>query len=182
MTDILDAKDYFKKLKQAEAYCQGDVELAKKLLSGDFKDSLVFKGRFKDVDDKIYGLFIVVINKLFFKILTADAIVSGMASIYRHKPLEEWEVFLSKLEKEKSEAEFDKDLSEQLKNTMRRLLEITGVESIVFMAENNNITELTDQFRSITSDVLAMNNIQLMIDFDYTTSIEISDKTGLSPE
>jgi hypothetical protein len=29
--------------------------LPKKLLAGDFKDTLVFKGRFKDIDDEIYA-------------------------------------------------------------------------------------------------------------------------------
>jgi hypothetical protein len=63
MAGIEEAKEYFKRLKQAETHCGGDVELAKKLLAGDYRDAIVFKGRFKDMDDEIYGLFIVIVSR-----------------------------------------------------------------------------------------------------------------------
>ena len=181
MTDIHEAKIYFKKLKQAEEYCNGDVELAKKLLAGEFKDTIVFKGRFKDIDDKVYGLFVVIINKVFSSIIGSDSIISHFASIYRHKPLDYWGAFLNRLSKEKEEADYDQTVSEQINNSLKRFLEITGVNNIIFMAESNDIANLTDQFRSIIQEVIKFDDIQILMDFEHTTSIEVYEKTGAAP-
>jgi hypothetical protein len=181
MAGIEEAKEYFKRLKQAETHCGGDVELAKKLLAGDYRDAIVFKGRFKDMDDEIYGLFIVIVSRVFSSIIETRSIISQLASIYRHRPIEHWHTFISRLEKEKEEAEFDPVLSDQINNALKRFLEVEGVSLLIFLAEGNDIAHLTDQFRNIIQSILKKQDIQIVVDFEQASSMDIHEKTGLSP-
>jgi len=182
MKEIDGAKEYFKKLRLAEKFCDGDTELAKKLLTGEYKDIIVVKGRFKEQEDALYGLFIVIINKYFNSVIATYGIASHLASIYQHKPLEQWDAFYSGLAKELEVAEFDPGISSKITNGLRRFIEIHGTSDVIAWVEKNRIAEITEQFQHYLSEISDYADIQVMIDFEQTTSMKIYDTLKIEPQ
>ena len=92
--------EYFDKLKLAEDFCKGDMDQAKKLLSGELQDIIVVKARFKREDDSYYGLFMLFIDKSTLKIVKSFSIATNIASVFLIKPFVTWKEFALKMQKE----------------------------------------------------------------------------------
>jgi hypothetical protein len=176
MKDTDQAKEYFKKLRLAEKYCGGDTEVAKKILQGEYHDVVVIKARFKDPDEKFYGLFVMFINKLVPNIMLTNSIVSNYASTYQTKPMEYWVTFNEIIEREKAIADFDSEFTVQMNNALKRFLEIRGIKQMVHMVEHNQIKEITDTYVEVVNNVLKVSDSDVLVDFESTTSIILHEK------
>ncbi len=168
------ARVYFDKLKMAETFCDGDVEMARKILKGEVNDVIVLKGRFKDEDDEVYGLFMTFLGKLNKRVVVSYAVVSGVASLYLHKPFTDWKMFYDKLQKELTNPDVDKELSETFVGVLQKLEQLNFFPSIFDWVEENDIQNMTDKFRVVTSKVIN-KNVNLVIDYEYITSITLYD-------
>jgi len=182
MKDVDGAKEYFKRLKLAEKFCNGDSEIAKQMLNGDFHDMIAVKARFKNHDGEYYGQLLLFINRLTNSITRNYSIISQYASIYQNKPLNHWEIFLDNLEREIEHAEFDEDKTNQINNGIKRFMEITGIKSLIKWIDENDIIEITEKFKEIIDQILDVDDIDIMVDFEGTTSIQLHDKIKLSPD
>ena len=109
-------KEYFEKLKLAEKFTRGDIEKARQMLRGEFQDVIVIKGRFKDEDEKIFGLFQIFFSIIKYYLIECRCIVSDYASVYNNKPFDNWKIFLSKLEREITDTEHHTDKMNALKD------------------------------------------------------------------
>ncbi len=181
MEELENARIYFKKLKLAEEFCNGDTETAKQMLQGTLQDVLIIKGRFKNSENTRYGLLMVILNKIAESITGTYCIVAGYASVYQNKPLTPWKLFLDGIEKEMGEIEYDEDISTQYNNALKRFLELKKVDQLIEWIEENAIRELTDIFIEITNSVFQTDDMEVVIDFEPATSIEVYDTLGIRP-
>ncbi len=181
MEDLDNARYYFKKLKLAEELCNGDTETAKRLLQGEFHDVLIIKGRFKDSESTRYGLFLVVLSKLTVSILGNYSIISEYASVYQTTPLAPWRTFLDAIQREKGEIEYDEEMSSQFNNALKRFLEIKKIDQIIRWIDANAIRELTDTFTTICNDLFQIDDIEVVIDFEPGTSVDVFESLGIRP-
>lgn len=181
MEELDNARNYFKKLKMAEELCNGDTEIAKQILQGTMQDVLIVKGRFKNSESTRYGLFMVVLNKIAGAITGIYSISAEYASVYQNKPLTPWKLFLDGIEKEMGEIEYDEEMSSQYNNALKRLLELKKINTIIEWIESNAIMELTDTFTEITNSVFQTDDMEVMIDFEPATSLEIYEVLGVRP-
>ncbi len=181
MEELENARNYFKKLKLAEELCNGDTEIAKQVLQGALHDGLIIKGRFKNAGGDKYGLFMVVINRIAESINGIYSIVADYASVYQNKPLTHWKTFLDGIEKEMGEIDYDEEMSSRYSNAMKRFLELKKTPKLIEWIDENAILELTDTFTDITNTVFQSDDMEVMIDFESTTSIEIFEVLGIRP-
>ncbi len=181
MSDTSGAKEYFEKLKIAEKFCDGDTVLAKKLLTGEYQDTGIIKARFNDPDKDIFGLIIVFINRITFSLLSHLCIVTPSMSVNLVKPFDEWYSFYSRMIKEKESGVFDTERTNLLRDALRDKLDKRQINSLFNMIEDNEIQLLTEIFTTITSEALSVPEINLVLDYEYTTSMILNEKLGLRP-
>jgi len=181
MSETDGAKEYFDKLKIAEKFCGGDTALAKKLLSGEFQDTGVIKGRFNEKEKEFSGLFLLFINRITFSLLAQTCLVTPSMSVNLIKPFDDWYSFYSRLVKEKESGAFDTDRTNTLRDSIRAELDKKSVNSLFNMMEDNEIQLITDKFVSIICKALETEEINVLLDFEYTTSIMLNEKLGLKP-
>ncbi len=175
------AREYFEKLKIVERFCSGDIETAKRILKGEFADIIVLKGRFRDGLEENFGLFIVCISRITRDVVAARTVISGTASVFHHKPFDNWKVFFSKLEKEIDEADVYVDKIEIMDGVLRRLPELKFFINIFEWIESNDIMNLTDRFQKIVNNVLQIEDAHVVLDFENITSIVLYEEKGIKP-
>src|SRR4030042_2735732 len=152
------ARQYFEKLKIVEKFCSGDIETAKRILKGEFTDIIVIKGRFKDGLEENFGLFLVFISRITRAVVASRSVISHTASVFHHKPFDNWKNFFSKLEREISEADVDTEKMEVLDNVLERLNELKFFTSVFEWVENNDIMNLTNRFQKVVNNVLQIED------------------------
>ncbi len=172
------AKEYFEKLKIAEKFCEGDVSLAKKMLSGEFQDLIAIKGRFKNDDENIFGLFLVFISHLSNQLIQHHTIVSQFSSVFQHKPFDNWLPFLHSLEKELESTEYDEEKTQILHNLLNRFIFDDQILIIKKWIDDNDIMAITSYFEDIISHVPDIYNAKVVLDFEHTTSMILHDELG----
>ena len=181
MEEVDGAREYFKRLKIVEDFCNGDVETAKKIMRRELSDAIIIKGRLKNDDNSMYGLYWVAINKISAAVSAVGGLIAPFASVHRHNPLLQWKEFFDQIEREKGEIAYKEDLTVQLNNALKRFVEVKGVKTIITWVEENQIKELTDTFHKIISDVLKMDDLETLIDFESITSLDLFEETGIKP-
>ncbi len=174
-------RDYFRKLKIIEHFCDNDPDIALQVMRGALKDLVVIKGRFKDKEGTIYGLFIVFISTILKKVLAQYATVSMDASVYKHKPYEMWKHFLEAISKENREAQLETAKKNTLEKVLGRIHELKMFTTIFQLIESNDILTLTNDFNLVLNNSLGADDIQTVIDFEYTTSINVYEEKALAP-
>ena len=172
--------EYFKKLKLATDLCSGNVDMAKKLLSGEFKDSLAIKGRFKDEGDSSFGLFLIIINQLSVSRLYNSAIVADYASVFDTKPFVDWKTFLAKISKELEYDNYNKNLTNNLSALANKNVNQKNIKKIFDLVRVNDILQLTTFFEKIVGKSINKDTVNVTVDFEQISSIEIGEKLGIS--
>ena len=175
------AREYFNKLKIAERFCGGNIETAKKVLKGEFTDIIALKGRFKDEEEEFFGLLLVFVSRITRKVIDSRSVISHTASVFHHKPFDNWKIFFNKLEKELSEAEVDRERIEVLNGVLSRLHELKVFDNFFEWVSNNDIMNLTDRFQKILNNVLKVDDCHAVLDFENLTSIVLYEEKGIKP-
>lgn len=175
------AREYFEKLKIVEKFCSGDIETAKKILKGEYTDIIVLKGRFKDGEEENFGLFLLFISRITRSVVASRSVISRTASVFHHKPFDKWKIFLSKLEKEISEAEVDSGKMQILDGVLERLNELRFFNNIYEWVDGNDIMNLTDKFQKIVNNVLDIEDSHVVLDFENITSLMLYEEKGIKP-
>jgi hypothetical protein len=175
------AREYFEKLKIVEKFCSGDTETAKKILKGEYTDIIVLKGRFKDGQEENFGLFIVFVSRITRALVASRSVISHTASVFHHKPFDTWKLFLSKMEKEISEAEIDNGKMQILDGVLERLDELKFFNNIYEWVDSNDIMNLTDKFQRIVNNVLDIEDSHVVLDFENITSLMLYEEKGIKP-
>ncbi|MCP4137268.1 MAG: hypothetical protein GY754_40235 [bacterium] len=167
------ARDYFEKLKIIEKFCGGDVEMAKMVLKGEYQDIIAIKGRFKDMDDGFFGLFLIFISKITKTVVRNFVIVSNSASLYLYKPFDNWRIFIDKLNKELNDKVSDTEKTEALMEYLDSLERVPFFINIFDWVEDNDIKNMTEQFQEVIGQIVALDDTEVLLDFETTTSLSL---------
>ena len=179
MSEFDRAKEYFKKLKIIEEFVDGNTEVAKKILDGTIKDIIVIKGRFKNSDDTRFGLFMIYINKLHLNVLKTVNVISELPSLYRYKPLVGVFDFQRIIDSELKLDSHCEDKTQFFSNVMERFLSSKNIEDIIAWIEGNLIIEITNFFTQVIEDMLSLEGLSLLIDFENISSVQFFEKSGI---
>jgi hypothetical protein len=163
-------KEYFEKLKLAEEFCNGDVEKAKKMLNGEFRDIIIIKGRFEDDGESIYGFFYSFLSAVSYMPILNDIKITDYTSVMTNKPFNEWKLFLERFERPDLQRDIDPGDMARMNYRMKLSLDITTAVSIIQWVESNSITEITERFSEILTEIME-KPIKVDLDFEKTTSL-----------
>ena len=174
-------KDFFKNFNLAEAFCNGDKEKAKKLLNGQFHDIIVIKGRFDSDDDEIYGFFLIFISRIFYSVVLNYTVFTNYTNALMNKPINDWKSFYNKISKVMQEKDRDLIKDKDLNQIIRKIISMKAVIGIIEDIDNNSIQTITNKFKEIFSNALLKDGIDVDLDYEDITSLDLNDKWGLKP-
>jgi hypothetical protein len=165
----------------AEKYCNGNTEKAKKLLSGDFDDIIIIKGRFSDKGEDAFGLFLLFISRIFYRVVVNFFILTNYTVALQSKPVLDWKTFHNKIEKETQDPEYDMELNDRINDRLKELLTIKEILPLLEWLDNNMIQEVTGKFEALIENTIGKEKIEVDLDFEYTTSFVLYDKWNIKP-
>ena len=174
-------RDFFKFFNLAEEFCNGDKEKAKKLLNGQFHDIITIKGRFDSDDDEIYGFFLIFISRIFYSVVLNYTVFTNYTNALMNKPINEWKSFYNKLSKEMQDKDHDLAKDKELNQLIRKIINMKTTIGIIEDIENNSIQTITNKFKEIFSSALQKDGIDVDLDYEDITSLDLHDKWGFRP-
>ncbi len=172
---------FFKKLQMAEKYCNGNTETAKKLLSGEFDDIIIIKGRFSDEGEEVFGLFLLFISRVYYRVIVSFFIFTNYTFALQSKPVYDWKTFLNKIEKEMQNPEFGMKLNDRGNTRLKELLTIKEILPMIEWIDNNKFQEITGRFEMLLEKAIKKEKIEVDLDFESTTSFVLYDKWKIKP-
>jgi hypothetical protein len=174
------SKEYFDKFKIVERFCGGDVDMAKSILKGELNDVIVFKGRFKNGDETLFGLFMVLVHETSSSVIDAYSVVSGSSSVFRHKPYDDWRTFISRIKKEGSDMGED-ERTNNFTVLLKRIHELKLFSTFFEGVRKNDIAGITENFKKIVGKFLSDDSVSIVIDFEESTTLILHEELGITP-
>jgi hypothetical protein len=168
------AQEYFDRLKLAEVITKGDVDKAKKLLSGDYQNIYVIKGRFAD-QEKLYGVFLLFICEIENRLVRNITMAGSAPSLYENSPTNEWPAFLKQIERNRGQSFVDDELTGKLSQAFAKVLNEKSIPNVANAVNQNSISKITKSFKKILEKVIGSAGITCIIDYEKTTSLVLSD-------
>ncbi len=153
-------KDEDSKFKVALEIANGDVEVAKKLVSCEIKDIAIIKGNFIEKGLQMYGLYIFYIdlkNRLVDRIFTSIAFNASYASV---SPFLNWQEFESKLIELEWSGNNMSAQSTELKKNINSYLNYEYMDKFEAAIKSNEEAKLKDLMFEIISKSLQINTFQ----------------------
>ncbi len=172
---------FLKKLQMAEKFCNGNTEKAKKLLNGEFDDILIIKGRLSDEEEEVFGLFLLFISRVFYRVVVNFFILTNYTVALQCKPALDWKTFLNRIEKETQNPEFDLKLNQKVNDRLKELLTIKEIFPLLEWMENNKIREIKEKFELLLEKAVRKQKIEVDLEFEDTTSFVLYDKWKIKP-
>ncbi len=171
---------FFKKIAMAEKFCNGNMEKAKRLVSGDFNDILIIKGRFNDAGESFYGFFQSFYSKIFYSLTINHVALTNYTVASQNKPINDWYSFYTRIDKVMKEADYDRKKGIELNSKMKEIFDIKTVIGIIEFASINDITSLTNSFTDYVSRVMG-TPVEVDLDYEDTNSLMLNEKWGYLP-
>lgn len=175
------SKYFFENFNLAEAFCNGDKEKAKKLLNGQFHDIIVIKGRFDSDDEEIYGFFLIFISRIFYSVVLNYTVFTNYTNALMNKPINDWKSFYNKISKVMQEEEHDLIKDKELNQVIRKIISMKTAIGIIEDINNNSIQTITNKFKEIFSKALLKDGIDVDLDYEDTSSLDLNKKWGFKP-
>jgi hypothetical protein len=172
---------FLKKLQMAEKFCNGNTEKAKKLLNGEFDDIVIIKGRFSDEEEEVFGLFLLFVSRIYYKVVVNFFILTNYTVALQSKPVLDWKTFHHKIEKEMHNPEFDMELNDKSNNRLKELLTIQEILPMLEWIDTNMIQEIKGRFEVLLEEAVRKEKIEVDLDFEDTTSFVLYDKWNIKP-
>jgi len=173
-------KEYFEKLKMAEEFANGDINLAKQILNGTFNDIIILKGRFKNKEETSFGLFEIFLNKINLSFIKSYELISSVSSVYRHKPFDSWLLFHKNIEKESENITIDLEKTILLNQLTKRFLFEETIKTIIEQIEKNEVQKITNTIEQIIDKIPGIGKLNSIIDYEEITSIVLHEKLKIN--
>ncbi len=169
-TSISQFKDQENKFNLALELANGDLEKAKKLISGEIKDIAVLKGNFIEKSLKMYGLYIFYVdlnNRLVDRIFTAIAFNPLYENV---SPYMNWQDFEKKLIELEWNGNNMSSQSRELKSNISSYINYEYMDKFIEAVKNNEPAILKNIMFEVISKSLQINT------FKNEISLELINK------
>ena len=183
MTENLDSavnslSEHTRKLEIATHYTYGDMEKAKQMIAGTYKDIFAIKGRFSS--SSLYGAFMLFFNVPYTMINSIYLILSHSFTVNDLKTNTDWKIFEKGIAQLKADGEADDVLGNQLKD------EIMSGFTVQFSADLKKLFDMDDEiavnrtFQKFIQDRMGLQNVDMSIDYEQITSVDMEMNSSSS--
>ncbi len=173
-------QDQTSKINIALYYCGGDMERAKQMAAGSYKDMYAIKARF--VSSSLNGGFIIFFNSIYNKFVSS--LVAVMPS-YINKTLEtsvDWRIFEKDIAEVLSGNERDDHLGSLLKNRIYDSFNFTFAIELSRLLESKNTIAIERVFQKLIQFILNLQRIDIKVDYQQISSLDMELLSTSSPK
>ncbi len=160
-----------KLINTALKYTGGDVDKARLMVSGQYDDAAVIKGRLAIEPLDTYGMFYIFLNQVSRYLMNVNSVLSGKSTLYERAPIfNNWKNFYR--ESGKTVQQQDESIigSYEFTNHLANSLEGYNIFEYV---EEDNLDDISEIIREIIAKFFNNNDVQIQIAIDRTSSLAV---------
>ena len=159
-----------KKINIALFYTGNDMEKAKQMVAGSYKDILVLKLKF--TSSSLYGAIVVFINTVQIKIADSFPVVSNDYLIENILNTNDWKEFEKDITTSR-ETIRDFRLIQEIKDKIERGFTTAICNSVIRLAEKNDSIQLSHVLQKFIQDATGLQRVDVNVDYQTISSLEM---------
>ncbi len=176
MDDSQKLKDYTNKIDKVMKYTDNDINRAKEIVQGNFKDVVVIKARITSDAQGTSGAALIFLHTLKHNLLDKISIlVDNLDCVNKFHVDASWLEFFKLIDEGMNKKEFNAQKMTKLDSEMQK--ELTGpiVAQMLSKIENKDITSVTVHLEKISTYAFGNNDYIFQISYEEMTSLEYEE-------
>jgi len=177
--DINDAfqslSDQTKKINIAQHYTHGDMDKARQMVSGAYRDLYVIKVRFSS--STLYGAFIVFFNHIYKHIASVQILVSPSYAVLNLDPSNEWQIYDREIKELLDEGEYDQVLVRGFRDRLNTMFSMVELNELARYLEARNEIAIDNMIRKAIQNTLSLQRVDTNVYYQSTSSLEMELKS-----
>ncbi len=159
-----------KKLEIASYYTHGNLEKAKEMLAGTYKDVFALKVVFTS---SVYGAALIFLNNIYLEASSCYIIISHSFDVGDIKTNVEWKMFEKSIAENIERKEHDDILSNQLREGLLSALNIEQCGKIKSLVDQNDAIAINHIFQNILQDKAGFHKVNVSVDVELISSLDM---------
>ncbi|HOO72098.1 MAG TPA: hypothetical protein PK926_10085 [Spirochaetota bacterium] len=159
-----------KKLEIASYYTHGDMDKAKKMISGAFKDIYAIKMRFSS---SIYGAALLFYNPTYSILYPPYLIVTPSFAVDDMRTTVSWRQFEQEITENLEKKEHDDVLVAHMRDELAMGLSLEFAAELKRLIESNDEIAINRHFMKLIQNRLGFQKLNITVDFESATSLEM---------
>ncbi|MBN1534124.1 MAG: hypothetical protein JXA20_15745 [Spirochaetes bacterium] len=160
-----------KKLEIATHYTFGDVEKAKLMVAGTYKDIYAIKARFSS--SSINGAFLIFFNLHNNMVNSVFLILSHSYAVAEMKTNTDWRAFERQISDQMNQHDHDDVLGSQIKDAMMAGFTMQFNSDLKKLFESGDEIAMNRMFQKFVKDRMGFQNIDISVDYEPITSVDM---------
>ncbi len=160
-----------KKMNIALHYVNGDMQKAKQMVAGSYKDLYVLKCSF--TSSSLNGVFIIFYNHMQFKVINLFTLVAPSYSMKKINSHDEWVIFEKESHAFLASGENDDILSRTLRDKIFNSFSIMFITDLNRFLTNNEEISLNRLFQKLIQDALGLQRVECDFSYQLSTSLDM---------
>lgn len=162
-----------KKIERALEFTNGDLEKAKKLVSGEIRDIAVIKARFNEDDVKLFGAFIFFINLELSGIERIHTLITFDKGAFKTTPYAKWSEFENSLIDLQWKKEYLTAQSQELKTAIENNYAFESMSVIMEALNNKNEKKISDILNKVVAKTLNLDTFKLEVGLEFINKFNL---------
>ncbi len=160
-----------KKLEIATHYTYGNVEKAKQMVAGTYKDIYAIKAKFGS--SSINGAFLIFYNLHYNHVNSIYLILSHSYAVTELKTNVDWRSFEKNIEEIKAKREHDDVLGGQIRDAMVSGFTVQFSSDLKKLLEQGDEIAVNRLFQKFVKDRMGFQNVNMSADYEPISSIDM---------
>lgn len=156
-----------KKIELALEMTGGDLEKAKKLVSGEIKDIAVLKGRFLEDDVSLFGAFIVFLNMETGALERVHSIITFDKELAKLTPYQKWPEFEAQIIDFQWKGKHLTSQTQDFKTNLENNYAFESQNTILEALKVNNEKKITEVIKKVLFTTLNLETVKLEMGIEY---------------
>lgn len=150
-------------------YTMGDDDKAKKMVTGDYTDLYVIKGKFSS--SSVYGAFIVFLNTVYQKAMHTYIILTRSFDLVDMKTSRDWRSFERLLLETSKKGEHDEVFSGQVRENIIKGFTMQEIANLSKLLEQDNGIAINHFLQKFISAIAGLQNMEFTCDYEKISSL-----------
>ncbi len=160
-----------KRLDIASYYTHGDMEKAKQMIAGSYKDVSALKVRFSSSSQ--YGVFLVFFNKVYIQLNSIYVLISQSYSIQDIKTNIGWREFEKEIKDLYDNEEYDQVMCNHAREELVAGATLEFGNELKRLIENDDAISINHKVKKYIEDSLGFQQVQISVDAEPVSSLDM---------
>jgi len=162
--------DQVRKMNIALHYVANDMVKAKQMVSGSYRDLIVFKGRFSS--SSLYGCFIIFFNKVYSKVTDSTFVLSPDYALGGINTTQDWKTFEKDMVDHQKNSETSR-ASQDIKDKIDRSFTLAICNELSRLLERNDMIQVQHVIQKILQESTGFKRVDLKVELQELSSLEM---------